>query len=262
MNSGPASTKDLWDKAGIIAQALVPGLLAVFTIVYGSQEKRQRHLEVVAAARLEQEKERTLKAETVISLLPSIPAEADSLKIPMIAAILSSLGYDDVALRLATAQTRPTSSSVTVLRDLTQSDSAPIASAATQALGRIARSGASGDTSVAIQAVNVLRQTPSTEPGPGWAIVTGRYRLLAQAQAAADSSKILGFPADVFVRNNAVRTAIRFPTRFAARAALPLIRERVRQSAYGVSWPDWCPGVRREATHFVCGPSRAERPLD
>lgn len=258
-----ASSKDKWDKAGIIAQALIPALLAIFTAVYRHIEKQQSDLEAAAAARLEEEKARTLKANTVVSLLPNLPIEADSLKVPMIAAILESLGYGDVSLRLVTARAKPTVSSVAALRDLTKSDSTSVANGAKQALSEIAQTVAAGDTAVAMQAVTALTQTASTQPnaGPEWAVVTGNYANLAGAYAAADSSRRLGFSTDVFQRNNALRTAIRFPNRSIACVALPLIRGRVRRGAYGVNWEDWCPGVRSVDNHFKCDPSAPERPL-
>lgn len=261
--SEPTSTKDSWDRAGIVAQALVPALLAIFTFVYGTVERRQDRQQAQEATRLEHEKEQTLKATTVISILDKMPAGADSLKMPVISAVLTSLGYSDVALKIATAQTRPTPSSVTALRDLTKADSAPIATAATQALTEIARSGGGGDTAVAMQALNVLAQSAATNStGPEWAIVTGRYGSLAEANAAADSSRKLGFPTGVFVRNNAPRTAIRFPARSVARTALPLVQARIRNGAYGVNWLAWCPTPTSAGDHVVCGRSAPEQPLD
>lgn len=228
------------------------------------ESRKQAQLAAIQVAKMEEDKARTLKANTVIGILPNLPAEADSMKIPVIAAVLNSLGYEDVSLRLATARKTPTPETVVVLNGLTRSDSSQVAAAAKQALTDIAQTGGSGDTAVALQAVAALTQTALAEanPGPEWAVVTGNYGSLESARAAADSTKRAGFSANVFERNNAIRTAVRFPTRSVARAALPLIRARVRRGAYGVNWRDWCPGWKEVGGHVVCGRSAPERPLD
>jgi hypothetical protein len=234
-------------------------MLAAFTGVYSWHETAQTHAEA-------RDNATAARANAVAAFLPYVRGDADSTQIRIVSTALTSLGYEEMALRLA--QLRPSASSVQALETLaTAGGSRVTRDSAVATLAHISDAtlpaADSGRARLASLADSALARVQATEPPPAGdssAIVTGGYGNARQARIGSDSSVVSRYPSAVYFRNGVYRTAIRYRTRREAREALPQVRANVRRSAYIVDWSQWCPAPKQQTGYVRCGPSLPEAP--
>jgi hypothetical protein len=229
--------------------------LAVLTGIYGYYESAEKK-------NVERTNSQTAKANVVTELLPYVRGGTDSLQVELATTVLISLGYEDVALRLATLRLNP--ASLRALGLVARSADSAASGSAVTILARISGSDAgaqsAGPSGLAIQADSVLTQIQSSEPARPTrdtaAIVTGGFPTAGGAEADAQAARNQGFASTrVYLRNGQYRTVIVYPTTESANALLPQVRQRIRSSAYVVNWSRWCrsPRPSERPSYQICG---------
>ncbi len=93
---------------------------------------------------------------------------------------------------------------------------------------------------------SLLRQVNASmraQEAPGaWGVVVSGDRSMEHAEHELRRARALGYTdALLYDRSDWLRTVVPFPTKAEAEAALPLIRNRLNDTAYPVLLDDWCP---------------------
>lgn len=271
--------KDWWDKFSIIGQMTLPIVLAGISIGYGLYEFTQRSEEASASMRLQQQSNETARVNAMAVFVANIKRGADTTTLFGAASGLDALGFGPLASRLLGQMS--SSEAVYVLGVLAASPDYQVLTrgAAGQALrdirnnrqlaagasvggpaGTVGRDSAHQVVALqvdnALQRVEVAENIRSQSPT---AIVTGGFPLLSDARSDAAKNHLTGVPALVYYRNGKWRTALRFPTRDAAKSALPEVRKEIRRSAYMVDWQRWCPDPTPHDEYQECKPAAPEQ---
>lgn len=228
-------------KMSTFIAALTPLVIAVmgawFNRVY---QKEQAAANSIASQRLELEQQQKFlidKATVVKGYFDYIANKADSNQQRAALAVLASLGYTDLVIRVVT--TDPTPENVQALASIAAGSNAD---ASNSAIGALESLQSSQVPAVSMAAEYALTGAQSREVGAEQkaVVVIGADRTLDAARNEVKRAEAAGLKAEVVQKGGWYRTVVPVESSAPPQQTLQAAKAKVRAGAYVVDYAKWC----------------------
>jgi hypothetical protein len=225
-----------------MVSATTPVVVAVigawFTNIYKENETEANR---IAADRLELERQQRLlidKAAVIKQYFDYLANKADSNQQRAALAVLASLGYSDLVIRVVA--TDPTPSNVQTLGIIASTGNKDETNSAVNALESLRASNAVEISDAAERALTNA-QSATNGSATQTAIVAGADRTMEAAQTEVQRLKDAGVPnAQIIKKDDWYRTVVPIAKPEQRQQALANVQQRIRRSAYTVDLNRWC----------------------
>jgi hypothetical protein len=225
-----------------MVSATTPVVVAIigawFTNIYKANETEANR---IASDRLELERQQRLlidKAAVIKQYFDYLANRADSNQQRAALAVLASLGYSDLVIRVIT--TDPTPSNVQALGIIASTGNKDETNSAVNALESL-RSNNTGEISSAAEKALTNAQSISNGSATQTAIVAGADKTIEAAQSEVQRLKDAGVPnAQIIKKDDWYRTVVPIENPEQRQQTLSNVQRKIRRSAYAVDLNRWC----------------------